>query len=249
MLTRRVAWLQSITMAWMMLECAGALYAAARAHSVALLAFGSEIPTVQDFTDNPDELAQGFRDLRPQPGKTARMIDAVTYSASLFADRPPNEHRVLFVIGESRDRGSRTKLQDAVKALQLEGVTVFPIVYSAYLTPFTTKAPDMPAPGDVDLLGGITEPARLLGKANAARELAKSSGGRNTSFATLDGLEKIITNLGEELHSEYLISYTNETCSPGYHQIEVKLTGRPGMTVRARPGYWTDRHSCRGSSR
>ncbi len=41
-LPRPVAWLQGITLAWMTLECAGALYAAARAHSVALLAFGSD---------------------------------------------------------------------------------------------------------------------------------------------------------------------------------------------------------------
>lgn len=41
-LPRAVAWLQGITLAWMLLECAGALYAAARAHSVALLAFGAD---------------------------------------------------------------------------------------------------------------------------------------------------------------------------------------------------------------
>lgn len=41
-LPRAVAWLQGITLAWMLIECAGALYAAARAHSVALLAFGAD---------------------------------------------------------------------------------------------------------------------------------------------------------------------------------------------------------------
>lgn len=41
-LPRAVAWLQGITLAWMLLECAGSLYAAARAHSVALLAFGAD---------------------------------------------------------------------------------------------------------------------------------------------------------------------------------------------------------------
>lgn len=41
-LPRAVAWLQSITLAWMLVECAVALFAAARAHSVALLAFGSD---------------------------------------------------------------------------------------------------------------------------------------------------------------------------------------------------------------
>src|ERR1017187_6546657 len=41
-LPHQVAWLQWITLGWMTLECAGSLFAAARAHSVALLAFGSD---------------------------------------------------------------------------------------------------------------------------------------------------------------------------------------------------------------
>ena len=41
-LPRQVAWLQWITLGWMTLECGGSLYAAARAHSVALAAFGSD---------------------------------------------------------------------------------------------------------------------------------------------------------------------------------------------------------------
>jgi len=39
---RQAIWLQWITLVWMSLECAGSLFAAARAHSVALLAFGSD---------------------------------------------------------------------------------------------------------------------------------------------------------------------------------------------------------------
>ncbi|HUX46212.1 MAG TPA: cation transporter [Terracidiphilus sp.] len=41
-MTRAVAWLQGITLAWMAVECGVALTAAARAHSVALLAFGAD---------------------------------------------------------------------------------------------------------------------------------------------------------------------------------------------------------------
>jgi divalent metal cation (Fe/Co/Zn/Cd) transporter len=39
---RSVMWLQSITIGWMLVECAGAIFAAARAQSVALFAFGSD---------------------------------------------------------------------------------------------------------------------------------------------------------------------------------------------------------------
>lgn len=41
-LSTHVAWLQWITIAWMTIECGLSLAAAARAHSVALLAFGSD---------------------------------------------------------------------------------------------------------------------------------------------------------------------------------------------------------------
>ena len=41
-LTRQIAWLQSVTIAWMLVECTLSLIAAARARSVALLAFGSD---------------------------------------------------------------------------------------------------------------------------------------------------------------------------------------------------------------
>ena len=41
-LPRQVAWLQWVTLAWMAIECGASLWAAAKAHSVALLAFGSD---------------------------------------------------------------------------------------------------------------------------------------------------------------------------------------------------------------
>jgi len=41
-LPRTVLWLQGITLAWMTIECAIALYAAKAAHSAALLAFGAD---------------------------------------------------------------------------------------------------------------------------------------------------------------------------------------------------------------
>jgi hypothetical protein len=41
-LSRPIAWLQSVTIGWMLVECALSLAAAAQARSVALLAFGSD---------------------------------------------------------------------------------------------------------------------------------------------------------------------------------------------------------------
>ena len=40
--SRAVLWLQTVTLAWMLIECGTSLYAAASAHSPSLLAFGSD---------------------------------------------------------------------------------------------------------------------------------------------------------------------------------------------------------------
>ena len=45
-------------------------------------------------------------------------------------------------------------------------------------------------------------------------------------------------NLGEELHSQYILSYQpNDTEDAGYHEIRVEVN-RPALEVRARQGYW-----------
>lgn len=212
--------------------------------SAAVLAFGSELRVVQPFTSDAQQITNAFRRIEPEGGKTARMLDAVSAATAMFNDRPNDERRAIFIISESGDRGSKTKLNDAAKAVQLEGAAVFPMVFSAYTTAFTTKPSDTPPPGYPDLKAAITEPLRLA-KADAASTLARYSGGRKTSFTTLQGLETDISSLGEELHSQYLLSYTNDTCAPGLHRIEVKVKSHPEAIVRARYGYWTDEESCR----
>ena len=42
MRSHAVLWIQGVTLAWMLIECAASLYAAAAAHSPAMLAFGSD---------------------------------------------------------------------------------------------------------------------------------------------------------------------------------------------------------------
>ncbi len=214
----------------------------------AVIAFGEDMKLIQDFTSDPGKLTEAFRDIRPQWSKKARMLDAVKESVEMLEHRTANERRVIVVISESRDRGSKGRLNDVVKSVQKSGAGVFTVVYSSYVTPFTTKPEDLPQSGGVDLLGAITEPARLA-KANAAQVLADTSGGRKASFATLRGLEDVITRFGEEIHSQYILTYTVKACSPGFHNLEVRLPTHAEAIVRARHGYWTDPASCGGEAK
>ena len=61
-LPRQVAWLQWITLTWMLLECGASLWAAAQAHSVALLAFGAD--SLVEMLSATVVLLQFFHDFR-----------------------------------------------------------------------------------------------------------------------------------------------------------------------------------------
>jgi hypothetical protein len=70
--------------------------------------------------------------------------------------------------------------------------------------------------------------------------LAASTGGRKVSFATLRGLEGVLTSLGEELHSQYILTYTSRRKEAGFHRIRVEVPGVEAAVVRARAGYWVN---------
>src|SRR5215471_16370265 len=110
----------------------------------------------------------------------------------MLSTRPENYRRILVIVGESRDRGSKTKLKAAVEAAQRAGVMVYPLTYSTQAVAWTARPENNPPlPGDMDLNGAFVELARLTSP-NAADNLAATTGGRHLSFATLRGLENAL---------------------------------------------------------
>jgi VWFA-related protein len=81
---------------------------------------------------------------------------------------------------------------------------------------------------------------RDLFKKTPAEALTSITGGRVYSFATQRGLEDAVTDIGKDLNSQYILSYSPTvavTEEPGYHTIRV-LVNRPGLIIRTRTGYW-----------
>jgi VWFA-related protein len=74
---------------------------------------------------------------------------------------------------------------------------------------------------------------------NPAEVLTRYTGGREFSFMNQRTLERVVAQIGEELHSQYIVTYTPNTEEPGWHDIRVDVTVRRGLKVRARDGYYT----------
>jgi len=109
----------------------------------AVVGYGETPVLLADFTRDPTVIQAAFeRTAASQGGNAARQIDAVAYAAQLLAQRPQGERKILILVGERKDRGSATKLEDALKLIQREAITVFAATWSPYRTAFTTKGTD-----------------------------------------------------------------------------------------------------------
>jgi VWFA-related protein len=228
-----------------------------------LVSFDERVQWHQECTNSADMLARAFQRLRPGEHKSARMLDAVTEAIERLRKRR-NARRVLLLVSESRDRDSESELRAVLLNAQAAGVTVYAATYSALKTAFTTKTahrdkppeakeprpnrteplsakgrvPIPPAEQRVDILGGIGELVRL-GKTKTTEALARGTGGTTFSFARQKELDAAIQNLGAELHTQYVLSFTPVAPEAGYHHLEVQIPGKANLLIRARPAYWS----------
>jgi VWFA-related protein len=211
----------------------------------AVMEFDDEIRVRADFTSDSEIIRTAFQGIRSRSIRTARLIDAVAEGVKMLETRSPNNRRVMLILSESRDRGSKGNLADAIELAQRAGVAVYAATYSVQGSTFVSKpenSPPMPGgSNNVDILGGAIELGRIA-KANVADALARATGGRHLSFLTLGSLEKVISRAGEEIHSQYLLSFTpTPSTKDGFHQILVAVPSHPDAVIRVRPGYWPSR--------
>lgn len=215
-------------------------YITGEGSDAALITAGGTVRVAQGFTADPEAIEGAFRHLEPGAPSSGRDLDGIAKALDLFAGRDRSRRRVILLISETRDRGSKASLADVLRRAQQENVTIWTISYSAFVTPFTTSAADWQDEGgdkSPNLLRATTEPARLA-KANISNDLAHYTGGRHLSFARLKSLEDDLASVGKEVHTQYLMSFVPSADPPAVHTIEVQVQTHPEATVRYRPLYW-----------
>jgi VWFA-related protein len=231
-----------------------------------VVTFAENVEWIQECTGNQDFIQGAFQRLRPQEPRSGRMLDAAHEAVRRLAARP-NTRRVLLLISESRDRGSETDLETVAKLCEESSVIVYSFTYSAFKTGFASQTTPItriplgsrrstngkfeptsppifdrgarPTPPEqrVDVLAALEELHRI-DKTNTTQVLAFRTGGTTFPFTRQKALEDVVGKLGEELHSQYVLSFVPDTTTPGYHRVEVRVN-RPGDSqLRARPGYW-----------
>ncbi len=90
----------------------------------------------------------------------------------------------------------------------------------------------------IPALKEIYKGVKLIFVANPTTVFAKGTGGREFYFIRGKGLEDAVQRIGQEIHSQYIITYQpNNTDENGFHELDVRLD-RPDFIAKTRPGYY-----------
>jgi len=206
----------------------------------ALLAFDSRVLPIEDFSRDAARIRDRLLTLRL--GNTGCALnDALLAASQMLAARDTARRRVVLVISEAKDRSSKTSITDLATELQRNNVCVYAVTYSRFITAWTQKNEQAPPPGTgqtVDLLAFFSV-LKQVGQSSSTTPLAELTGGRTFHFVRQGALEQALTRIGEDLHSQYVLSFQPEGVAAGeFHSIRVEVPTHPSAQVRHRAGYW-----------
>ena len=185
-----------------------------------LIAFDSGVDLLQDFTDNPEELAEAVRKIRAGGGTS--LYDAISLAVT---EKVAGEQgrKVLIVISDGDDNASRVSLTETMEVAQKNNVAIYTISTNAAAN-FGTRDQQR---GDDTL-----------------KTFAEETGGRAFFPFKLEDLAVSFEDISEELRSQYTLAYspTNTAKDGSYREIKVEALNRD-FRVQARKGYYSPRET------
>lgn len=207
----------------------------------AVLLFDSKLNLVQDFSSDSERTEGALKGL-PSGDGGAAVLDAIAYSARLLARQPADRQRVLLLISETRDHGSKfTKFDDLLPLIGGNNISIYTLPFSPYtsqqLDVLRGSNRDEWAP-EIDILGTLEDIHQAMRK-NTPRALASITGGESEGFSTHNRFESNMLDFTNHLYGRYRLSFAPKDPHPGLHQIRVRLRDtKDGEKLLFRTGYW-----------
>jgi len=197
----------------------------------AFATFDDEVNLRQDFTQNLDLLERAI-DTVKKPGSQTSLYDAVWQFCDEKMRGVNSPRRALVVITDGDDTYSRARLDDAISMAQRTDTIIFAISTKGGFT--GSAVPGVEA-------GTVKD----SGDKNLQR-MAEDTGGRAFYTGDMLALERAFKKIGEELRSQYLLTYRPEgPFDGGYRRIEVKVATGDNYKINAKRGYTADREMIR----
>jgi VWFA-related protein len=159
------------------------------------------------------------------PKEVHTLNDAILAAAKALSNRPIERRRVIYVISDGKEYGSKAKTKDVITYLQTNQIEV-----------------DVTLVGDSSLpVVGFLDRWHLPGtmRDDVLPQYTNATGGDFDAEFRTAAIEKSFAKIASEVRNRYTVDF-NSQLSPyyeKYRKLEVKIL-RPGLTVIAPQGYY-----------
>ena len=202
----------------------------------ALQTFDSRVKLLVDFTNDPKKIDKGLKAMRI--GSSSVAMGDVAYSAiRMLLQRPENHHKIIVLISESQNNGSRIGLGESLRTAQLYNIAIYGVRLSTLSARLRRKPevrpPNIPAgivvrptmpgtpntptaqqqssysvtPNMIPIIIDLVRGVKNLIFDNPLELLARGTGARDFSPRTTSGVQESIIKIGEDIRSGYRLSY------------------------------------------
>jgi VWFA-related protein len=215
-------------------------------HEIMLVTFDSRPRATWHFPARSDGVEYALA--HPVAGDDgAAILDTVDYVIELLQQEAGDFRRIVLLLGQSQDEGSRTSAEELVRHLGKGNTSVYSLTFSAPKSPphswgksRAAKPRTFPTDDSVDTSTPLGVAVKAL-RANTAEELAILSGGAHLKFRDEADFEKQMSAIAEDIHNRYMVSFQPDSHQAGFHTLSVRVAGQQQhLGILARTSYWFD---------
>ena len=160
------------------------------------------------------------------PKDTHPLNDAILYAAKQLAKQPRGRRRILYVITDGKESGSKASLKEVVRYLLTNNISVYGTLVGDSAT------------WGIGYLDKIHLP--LLPTDNVMPKYIQQTGGSLDAELSENGIQNSFSKITESVRTQYTLGYYSHSpaISGKHHTIEVRVEGIPGLDVQAKEGYY-----------
>ena len=203
----------------------------------ALVGFDSIPHLLRDYTHSSEDINEDLKRLEPGDGGDA-ILDTVSYAVDLLETQPKEYRRVLLLISQARDHGSKhTRVEGLIKKIGESDVLVLTVEFSPVTAEFLHDMKDSGENRTMNMMSALMALVQAFHK-NVTKEIALMSGGEYTTFISDKKFEQRVLNAAKHARNRYLLTFRPSDPAPGLHSIRVRLAQDYGARIVARANYW-----------
>jgi VWFA-related protein len=159
------------------------------------------------------------------PKEIHTLNDAILAAAKELSTRPKGRRRIIYVISDGKEYGSKATFKEVVRYLETNSIAVY-----------GTSVGDSARWGE-GYVSRIHLPFQMYD--NILYKYTVATGGTLDSEQNLNGIEKSYAKIAEEARTQYTLGYySHQPFIDGkFRKVEVRVD-RPGVDVKAKTGYY-----------